>query len=473
MAQRYIHDEYRADETVVCPDACTLATEAPYGTSINLQAHQKECIASAAGQQYVAFYDARRRVCVGRRTAAPGLHGPMNVVSLPDSSLLNGLRDPGAENPSGWDSHNAISLGISAADGSIHLAFDHHCHDLRYRRSQPGVATADSKTAWSPSLFEPETSTLGGQHVKCLTYPQFTQTPDGGLVLIFRTGYSGGGDLYLSRYDPVPREWTAPVRLTTEHGVWADFSGNSKTRCPYTNGLVMSESGRAHLCWVWRESTQGANRDICYAYSDDLDRWFNQNGQLVAQLSTGNPLSSECEGLAVVPVDRRQSLMNQPDVVIDSKSRPHLLVWHRVLGRGSKMPWDRAASAYHHYYKHDSGSWVMNILPGAVGTRARIAIGPNDDLFAVLPIEAARESGQDTLYPATGLWVLRARAADHYKEWEPILVDDRSFIGDPAIDATRMRQCGSLTICVQDHPKKSEQPTPLRLIDLQPREAAR
>jgi hypothetical protein len=49
----------------------------------------------------------------------------------------------------------SISLGISRGDGTLHIGFDQHDNDLRYRVSRPGVATQPSAIEWSADLFGP------------------------------------------------------------------------------------------------------------------------------------------------------------------------------------------------------------------------------------------------------------------------------------------------------------------------------
>lgn len=46
----------------------------------------------------------------------------------------------------------SISLGISRTDGSLHLIFDQHDNDLRYRSSTLGVATNPTETIWAADV---------------------------------------------------------------------------------------------------------------------------------------------------------------------------------------------------------------------------------------------------------------------------------------------------------------------------------
>lgn len=62
------------------------------------------------------------------------------------------------------DSHNVISIGISPADGVIHVALDMHSTVLYYTASQTGLATTPT-LSWVASRFGTITNTLGTLNV--------------------------------------------------------------------------------------------------------------------------------------------------------------------------------------------------------------------------------------------------------------------------------------------------------------------
>ena len=45
------------------------------------------------------------------------------------------------------------SIGISPGDGTVHLSFDHHDNQLKYRVSRSSAALNPATTAWSAELF--------------------------------------------------------------------------------------------------------------------------------------------------------------------------------------------------------------------------------------------------------------------------------------------------------------------------------
>jgi hypothetical protein len=102
-----------------------------------------------------------------------------------------------------------VSLGLCQGDGSLHIAYDHHNHTLRYRSTAPSAATTPSTVRWSPELFGKEVSVLvpGMGPVKGVSYPAFIDAPGGAMQLAFRRGQSGDGSWWLFDYDPALHAW--------------------------------------------------------------------------------------------------------------------------------------------------------------------------------------------------------------------------------------------------------------------------
>ena len=94
---------------------------------INANSFQQNAITTVNGWQYVAFYtDAvngeRAGVChanLSRRKVSP--HG----ISIPGGDWETLTFDDYDQIVD--DGHNTISIGICKGDGTIHIAFDHHC----------------------------------------------------------------------------------------------------------------------------------------------------------------------------------------------------------------------------------------------------------------------------------------------------------------------------------------------------------
>jgi len=150
-----------------------------YGTCINGQTFQIEAMVSFKGWQYATWFDGRKRLCVARRQLP---QGAWQRIAFDDYTINH------------TDVHNVAVIGICPADGTIHLAFDHHGSPLHYRVSRTGAATAPERTEWTATLFGPTTSELvAGQRLTRVTYPAFFSTPDGRLQFSYRIGGSGDG----------------------------------------------------------------------------------------------------------------------------------------------------------------------------------------------------------------------------------------------------------------------------------------
>ena len=126
-------------------DSLALTIDGRFGQSINGLAFQQDAVASHGEYQYVAYYDRDRQVCIARRKLP---QGDWQVIRFDDYKF------------EGNDAHNTISIGISPADGTLHMAFDHHVHPLHYRVSKKGVAINPDTIEWQASLFSPIRDTL-------------------------------------------------------------------------------------------------------------------------------------------------------------------------------------------------------------------------------------------------------------------------------------------------------------------------
>jgi hypothetical protein len=458
----------KIEVTVPEPRALSFPLDgAQYGQAINGMAFQQDVLRTVHGRQYVTFYDADGLICVSRRDVSGATPGEWQTVRLP-SKIRNAWFPRGGE-PKGrvWgNTHNTISMGIAEADGSIHLCFDHHGSVMRYVRSQPGIASESPTVAWDVAGFLPEQDWLvDGRRLRGVTYPQFTPTPDGTLQISWRHGGSGDGDYFLSTYDPATATWATPHQFIAKEGIFRDEFNESKFRCAYLNGTHYGPDGRLHMTWCWRETTQGANHDICYAYSDDRGQtWKNDAGEVIAA-ADGEPIRLESPGITVVPLDRRQTLMNAQHQAIDSQGRVHVLMWHRKPGVEGRLPWDESTSSYFHYVRIAPGRWERREAHPRVGARPRIALDRHDNAYAVF----IRETMRDRRFPPAQtptLVVCRATAASGWTDWSPWFEIDEPFMGDPAVDAVRLLEQGVLSIVAQIRGDEAGNPSPLKVIEV-------
>ncbi len=442
-------------DSVIATDAYMLDTGAPYGRVVNGVAHQGTTLLTFGAYQYGAWYDYdeladRSFVVLARRSVDGAGVGAWEIFPT-GSEFIRGFEN---------DNHNAITLGICPADGTLHLSWDHHGHDLRYRRSVLGLCT-DNTAAWGSGMLHPEQSHLDPslQTVGGVTYPHFVTSPAGGLVLTWRTGTSGDGDQLLSTYlpgteDPADGVWT-PGRVFIGRG---GSYGGSNERCPYINGLDFDPDGTIHVTWTWRETPSSSNHDICYAWSEDGGAtWRNRAGAVIADTGPGGRIDLDSPGIVFKPLDEQQLLINQQSQCVDREGRVHAMMMHRRGDDpvGTAASYSQRGTAYHHYYLEPGGRWQERRIPPDVlppGSRPCIGHDADGNLYAVYlsydePFDIVPGRGVGALAVAS------ASAASHYSDWRLVsaLEVANEFGGEPLIDPDRLVEDGVLSVYIQEN----------------------
>ncbi len=425
-------------DTVVDPSVLHLPG-ASWNTTVNGMAFQQHAIASHNGWQYTTWWDSERRLCIARR---PSPSGAWQVIRFEDYTIRSS------------DTHNVTVLGICAADGAIHLAFDHHGHPLHYRVSRAGVATRPESHKWTADLFGPVKGELEpGKAVTGVTYPRFIPRPDGGLQLMFRQGGSGQGDWMLADYK-AGQGWSQPRMLISGAGKY----GMSESRCAYLNGIAYDAKGRMHLSWVWRESGDPmTNHDLCYAYSDDGgDTWKNGAGKHVASRGE-EPLSISTPGICFQRVDMFRGLMNSTTQTVDSRGRVHIVTFHLMDETPSQLNWEqtRKQCRYMHYWRDTNGQWRRTVL-GFMGTRPQVCADSADNLYLVVT--------GDEFIDDRDLVLLGAASRGTWGDWREVKRLRGPFTGQPQLDRTRGDNV--LAVYLQEYPDDPKAPSsPLRVIE--------
>lgn len=436
-------------------DARALTIQGSFGQRINGLSFQQDAVVTHGTHQYVGYYDSQRHVCLARRELP---RGEWEVIRFTDYGFKSN------------DAHNTISLGICPRDGTIHLAFDHHGHPLHYRCSRKGVATDPRGCTWGATLFSPVTSSLERGHTIRITYPRFWQTPDGGLQFCYRRGGSGNGDRMLVDYDAETGAWRDTRQIDSREGSFEDSYGTSHSRCSYPNGYEYGPRGRLHTTWVWRESSQGANHDLMYAYSADRGRtWWNNRGDILTE-----PAHVNSPHVRVVEISRAHGLMNTHGQAVDSKGRIHVVVWHctdeSLRAAGSKPGDERwgppEARRYHHYWRDSDARWRHTELPWVAGNRPKVFLDRKDN--AVL-IYATRQPSstlvRDVIVSAGDLVIAVASSRSSWTDWRVAHVEKGPFLNDMLGDPYRWRRDGILSVLVQESPQHVHEATALRILD--------
>jgi hypothetical protein len=455
-------------DMVLDNNALLMPTGSRFSRGINGKAHQSEPLISFGGYQFATWYhngaNDEQDIYLARRDLTT------NTWDFFDTGydMANGDEDGDGTGAGNWDSHNVIGMGISG-DGRIHLAYDHHVDNLRYLTTR-GVNKAAGPT-WDPSIFVPggERAKFNAQdssNVTGVTYPRFADAANGDVAVTYRTGGSGNGDTHFLSYNSgnttnadgvLNQRWGASHEVIDgSAGTYSDAydTSNSSSRNAYLNGVDTGPDGKLHMTWTWRESSQGANHDIMYAYSEDGGNvWKNNSGSIIADASTGQTINLNSQGINVVNLDRTQSLMNQQGQAVDSFGGVHALMWHRrddgVNGEFDWEPGERfssADSAYYHYFRDPiTGNWVRAQLPTSerVGSRPKIGFDADGNLYAVYT-------------SSNELIVAGATRNASYQNWQIMYTDTRNFISDPILDQSRLFNDGVLSVFLQENGPSSD-----------------
>ncbi|MCX5172868.1 BNR repeat-containing protein [Streptomyces antibioticus] len=429
----------------------TLDTRALYFVSydglVNNNSFQKNGLLTYKGHQYAAWYTADRNAVVGRRA--------LGATTWSTVAVGHTLRYD--------DSHNVISLGVSALDGRLHLNMDSHSDGFTYVKSVAGLLDNPTGLSWTAARFGTPMSTLDGLTLTSqFTYPQFIATPEGRLQLSYRAGVSGNGRNGLAEYDG--SAWTALGEWTASTGTYSSEHGSSTARNMYLHGIDYDANGRLHAFFTWREQNGAVmcngggitNHDTGYVYSDDRGRtWRTGAGTVVGTTGGSDKVAVTDAGLVVDALNPDHSLMNQESQATDSAGRPHAIISY-VPGRFGQCTTnyvaDRTANGRaFHVRRNASGTWQKTEIPVPLNSsqRTKLVLDRYDNAYAVLPF--GRIAG--------------ASKASGHTDWT-LLFDGGGLnaFGEVVIDETRIRADNTLSFMYQEK-SSGTTPSALRVVD--------
>ncbi|HYQ14535.1 MAG TPA: BNR repeat-containing protein, partial [Polyangiaceae bacterium] len=340
-----------------------------YGGYLNGESFQQEGIITHLGYQYAAFWNSARHVVLARRQLPSGAWSNIELTDYTNSES---------------DAHNTISLGVSAADGVLHVAFDHHSSPLHYRHSTAGLASEPATATWAASSFGAVSSSLvSGVSVSDLTYPRFISEPGGAKMLFSaRLGTSGSGDEYLWEYDAATHGWASLGKY---------LDGITDNVNAYPHGLSYGPgSKRLHIAWCWRDTSNAStNHDLLYLYSDDNGRTWHDNAADSVATTGSKAARVSTSGLSVWKIGQNRGLINQEHMVVDAQGRVHVLLSHLADAQADDSNFDsaRGKSQYFHYFRDAAGKWSRTSLgePAVLAFRGKLALSASSNLYAILP----------------------------------------------------------------------------------------
>jgi len=478
-----------------------------FGRSPNSVAHQSSPLVTFGNYQYAAWYRlgvADEDIILGRRSVLNNLSAWESFdtgLDLIRGDAFDNDRQFGPTQTQPWDNHNAINIGISG-DGRIHMAYDHHSNILRYIQGNVNVNDWDRLSVFGTASaavvrneVEQDSFIDSDPLLEAVTYPRFATNPvSGDLVVTYRLGQSGSGNLHIANYDASTGTWSAGREfITGNDGVAFNdssvtgISATSTSRNPYLNNINFGPDGSLHASFTWRETANGtANHNLNYISSDDGGfSWLNDSGGLVAGfdetvsiLSGGIIIGSQADYITPFVaggsstniaeplglIDRRQTLINQQGQTVDAEGGVHILMWSREdesTYDSGDFAFDSSEAAYFHYYRDPvTGDWSRNQIPGVdqdgnrvdVGSRGQIGIDSNGNAFAAFASPGIANPNDSRNYLENGSLVIAgASRVGNYQDWT-ILYHDTStvFEGEPHIDQERLRRDGVLSVFLQE-----------------------
>lgn len=261
------------------------------GNSVNTVVFRRNAITSHQDIQYASYYDSLGFLILAKRKLGTD---KWEVKRTPYSGNIR-------------DAHNSISIMVDG-EGYLHVAWDHHASKLRYCKSiRPG------------SLELTGEMKMTGENEENVTYPEFYKLNNGDLILLYRDGSSGRGNLVMNRYQTRERKWSRV------HNNLLDGEGE---RNAYWQACV-DDKGTFHLSWVWRESSDVAsNHDFSYARSSDHGvTWFTSSGKRYAL-----PIN-QATAERVLKVPEGSELINSTSMTADEKGNPYIVSYWREEGQ--------------------------------------------------------------------------------------------------------------------------------------------
>lgn len=313
------------------------------------------------GYQYVVYYTGK-----DRSIAADEAYGEVMVGRRKLGSTTWELAKVDGHRVRSDDAHNRAAIAISEGDGRIHITFDHHNADwINYANTDVGVADRPEAVAWNDDVFTFRRNFGWTDFRWAVTYPAFVKSGTGDLLLYFRDGGSGNGEMQKVLYDSRTSQWETQIsRISTQAGT---FRGQESPRGPYlAQGIHVGPDGSLQMSWLFRESvcqsgpTKWAqdidcNRGIYYAMSRDGGKtWLRTDGTQIADTSKGETIGVDNVGPPVVdvPIGFSPSNPAQTAAIDPVTGQFHLFISHLTKAN------DKASRRTFHYVRQSDGRWV-------------------------------------------------------------------------------------------------------------------
>ncbi|MDT8390714.1 MAG: BNR repeat-containing protein [Lentisphaeria bacterium] len=342
------------------------------------------CLLTHENRQYVAYYNADRRMVVGQRDLSDD---SFTQMILPSESPNPPNRGKLTSTIQGWDSHNSITMVIDK-EGHIHLSGNMHVDPLLYFRTE--------KPHDITTLIQVK-SMVGKNETRC-TYPHFMTGPNGNLLFHYRDGWSGNGVEMYNVYDTKTRTWSRLFNPSL-------ISGQGK-RNAYQRGPKLGPDGWYHLLWMWRETNDAStNHDVSYARSRDFLHWENAAGEPLKL-----PITLESPGTIIDPVPVNGGIINTVHRFgFDSQNRV-VVSYHKH---------DQAGNTQAYAARFEDGAWMVKPVSDWEGRHIFKGGGSGPSTYGTsIGLGTVKQHGEGTL----------ALPFRHWQEGHGLLVfDEETF----------------------------------------------
>ncbi len=386
------------------------------GNTVNTVIFRHHGVLTFGDYQYTAYYKDKETMKLVRRS--------LKTDEVETSSIK------GTYNV--FDAHNSISLGIDK-DGHVHISYDHHGHDLRYRVSENPLDISE----WSEPL------PMTGVRERRVTYPAFVMNHvDSTFIFLYRDGGSSNGQACLKVYDSELKKWGDLPDCIMSGRNKEPWSSN-----PYWNHPVFDQTGNLHLSYVWRTHSAKKNGELLinnigidYSYSTDDGVSWNTTKGYTLNLPITQVIS---ETVWAVPVG--SNLINQTSMTVNSDGNPHIVYYAND---------ENDILQYQHLW-YDGKKWNNSVIsnrkePFALSgggtlqipiSRPEIVIDEQDIVYAIF-----RADFTDGKMSAVALY---PPYYEFDKENIKVLWDEPLGFAEPVIDRLRWQRDNVLSMLIQ------------------------
>jgi len=258
------------------------------------------------GRQYIAYYNADRKMVVGQRD--------LNDERFSTMVMPPTYRETSAGTSTivGWDSHNYLTMDIDC-NGFIHLSGNMHVNPLTYFKSAgPGDIFS----------LRQEFEMVGRDEKRC-TYPRFMKNREGELLFHYRDGSSGSGNEIYNIYSCETGRWSRLLDkpLTDGEGLMN----------AYQSQPTLMADNRYHVWWVWRDTPDcSTNHDLSYMKSPDLINWYNAFNEKVVL-----PATIDNKTLIVDPIPVEGGIINLAAKLCLDRNLNPVFAYHKYDSSGN------------------------------------------------------------------------------------------------------------------------------------------